>query len=215
MKITLTFDHGPTEVTPKVLDILESRCVPAIFFVLGKQLADPAMRLHAQRAVSEGHRIGNHTFSHATDFGLMDNEDVALAEIISTQSLIGDLAGPERLFRPTGSGGIIGPRLLNRAAANHLVNGNYTVVLWTTVPRDWEDVGGWADVALADCTTREWSVVVIHDVPTGAMDHLEYFIDRALAAGATFTTELPPEQVPIKRGVVVSDLAPIMKPQAA
>src|SRR5215831_18045234 len=62
--LTLTFDNGPTPATPVVLDLLARHGIRSTFFLTGKQLAIPGMRVHAERAVREGHWIGNHTYSH-------------------------------------------------------------------------------------------------------------------------------------------------------
>jgi peptidoglycan-N-acetylglucosamine deacetylase len=47
------------------------------------------------------------------------------------------------------------------------------------MPRDWDDPDGWADRALEQCRSQPWSLMVPHDLPSGAMNHLEGFIDRA------------------------------------
>jgi hypothetical protein len=44
--------------------------------------------------------------------------------------------------------------------------------------------------------------MVLHDLPSGAMDHLERFIDRAGNAGARFRQEFPPDCVPIRSGEI-------------
>ncbi|HWC37218.1 MAG TPA: hypothetical protein VG476_01760, partial [Acidimicrobiales bacterium] len=75
------------------------------------------------------------------------------------------------------------------------------LVLWNSVPRDWEDPSGWVGRALEDVARQEWTVLVLHDLPTGAMDHLARFVDAAIADGAEVVQELPPECVPIERGV--------------
>ena len=54
---------------------------------------------------------------------------------------------------------------------------------------------------LDDVATRSWSVVVIHDLPTGAMDHLPEFLDGLDAMGAQVVQEFPDECVPLRRGV--------------
>ena len=65
MRITLTFDNGPTPgVTDDVLEVLAQHDVPATFFVVGDRLRQPTGRALAERAKSEGHRIGNHTLTH-------------------------------------------------------------------------------------------------------------------------------------------------------
>ena len=52
-------------------------------------------------------------------------------------------------------------------------------------------------------------MLVVHDIPSGAMDHLGEFLDRALAEGVEIVQEFPDECVPIRRGVVNGDLAPL------
>jgi hypothetical protein len=42
--------------------------------------------------------------------------------------------------------------------------------------------------------------VVLHDIATGAMAHLERFIERALASGAEFRQAFPDECVLIRDG---------------
>src|ERR1700678_4178687 len=130
MKVTLTFDNGPTKTTSAVLDMLARRAVPATFFVLGRQMARPRSAAFARRAHDEGHRIGNHSYNHRTPFGELSEPGEAIAEIEETQALIGDLAGEEWLFRPFGGGGHIDRRLLNGEAVRTLSANGYTVALW-------------------------------------------------------------------------------------
>lgn len=59
----LTFDDGPSkEITPKILDILKEYNIKATFFVIGKMAnLYPEVLI---RIKEEGHKIGNHTYSH-------------------------------------------------------------------------------------------------------------------------------------------------------
>jgi len=208
MRVTLTFDNGPTpEATPQVLATLRRRGTPAVFFVLGRHIADPASRDLAARSRADGHLIGNHTYFHGTQFGDMADPADAVAEIMRTQALIGELAGEERLFRPSGGGGVINDRLLNPVAVEHLEAERYTLALWSSVPRDWEDPDGWVERALADCGSKPWSVVVLHDLPTGAMSHLDRFLAALVDLGAEFRQDFPVETTPILRGRRVGDIA--------
>jgi hypothetical protein len=50
--------------------------------------------------------------------------------------------------------------------------------------------------------------MVLHDLPSGAMDHLERFIDRAGKAGARFHQDFPPDCVPIRSGEIVRSIEP-------
>jgi len=60
--IALTFDDGPSESTPQILDILARFGVTATFFQCGanvKRLPEIARAIR-----NAGHEIGNHTYSH-------------------------------------------------------------------------------------------------------------------------------------------------------
>ena len=58
----LTFDDGPSVLTPQVLDALKLLGVPATFFVIGRYLElNPTI---TQRAMAEGHAICLHSYSH-------------------------------------------------------------------------------------------------------------------------------------------------------
>jgi hypothetical protein len=78
--------------------------------------------------------------------------------------------------------------------------GGYTCVLWNSVPGDWLDADGWLRVALDDVTDRPWSVVVLHDLPTGAADRLDEFLTGAADRGVEFVTETPDDCTPIRAG---------------
>ena len=209
--MTLSFDNGPSRVTAQVLDLLAERGVRASFFVVGEQLYKRGARALAERAVAEGHRLGNHSLTHATPLGVADDPTAAEREIDAMQSLLGDLVPGERFFRPFGGGGIIDRNLLGRHALARLVAGAYTCVLWNSVPRDWENPDGWPGVCLADVDSRPWSVVVLHDLPTGAMERLPAFLDALDARGIELTNELPDCCVPLRRGQPTSSYSVIAR----
>ena len=58
----LTFDDGPSIVTPTILDILKQENVKATFFVLGSNVEK--MPDTVKRIYEEGHYIANHGYSH-------------------------------------------------------------------------------------------------------------------------------------------------------
>jgi peptidoglycan/xylan/chitin deacetylase (PgdA/CDA1 family) len=200
--ISLTFDNGPEPgVTDFVLDTLASCGVRATFFVIGSKLEADGRLDYARRAAQEGHRIGNHTYHHREPLGLLDAE-ASRAEITRTQSLLDGFV-TERLFRPIGgegAEGTLGDQLLSPAARDILIAEHFTVVLWNVVPRDWEQPHAWVDTALDSCRQLEHAVVVLHDLPTGAMAQLPSFLDRALDEGAQFSCNFPPSCVVLERG---------------
>lgn len=58
----LTFDDGPSSVTPTILDVLKQENVKATFFVLGSRVE--AMPEMTKKIYEEGHYIANHGYSH-------------------------------------------------------------------------------------------------------------------------------------------------------
>lgn len=207
--LTLSFDNGPEpKVTPYVLDTLAKRGIKTTFFVIGEKLLDPERHALAARARDEGHWIGNHTFTHSVPLGQQRDPEAAEHEIGRTQALIGDLAHAQRWFRPFGGGGNLDERLLKPSVVEHLTAGGYSCVLWNAIPGDWADPEGWIDRALKQCRAQAWSLMVLHDLPSGAMRHLESFLDRAADAGARFHQEFPPACVPIRAGKIVLPIEP-------
>ena len=74
-EVVLTFDDGPNaNVTPRILDILKQRCLPATFFPIGPSAVQNPELL--ARVLAEGHAVGGHTASH-TDLTTMPLEDAA------------------------------------------------------------------------------------------------------------------------------------------
>lgn len=122
-RVALTFDDGPDpRSTPALLDLLRAEKVPATFFCIGRNVAaHPEL---AARIASEGHLLGNHTFTHsnATNFfGLARLTD----EMTRTQSATRDAAGVSPVyFRPPM--GLSNPRMFKAAAALGL-----KVIGWT------------------------------------------------------------------------------------
>jgi len=208
--VTLSFDNGPEPgVTEAVLDVLAARGILATFFVLGRKLATRCGQALATRARAQGHRIGNHTFFHQTPLG-EGTAEAAVQEIEATQELLGDLA-PQKLFRPFGGKGRLGPHLLNPAARDLLVAGGYTCVLWNAVPRDWSEPDAWHATAQRQIEAHRAggraTVLVLHDLPGGAMMHLPDFLDRMADAGISFVQDFPDECVIIRAGQPLPDCA--------
>lgn len=86
----LTFDDGPDpRYTPALLDLLDAHHVQATFFLIGRQA-----ELHPQlveRIIGEGHRIGNHSYSHPRFKGL--SLDQKMAEIERTDQVLAGFDG--------------------------------------------------------------------------------------------------------------------------
>jgi len=205
-QVTLTFDNGPEpQATPVVLDCLARHGIQSTFFVLGQKVSTPAGLDLALRASRDGHWIGNHTWSHAGRLG-EGTREVALEEFERTEAALSWLKQPVPLFRPRGGAGKLGRGLLHPAVVDRLTSGGYTCVLWNSVPGDFRDPDGWMNRALADCQTRSWTLVVLHDLPNGAMRHLDSFLRKLRDDGHELMQDFPPDCTPIVRGKIVQPL---------
>lgn len=96
--IAITFDDGPTEFTPEFLDLLTKYDAKATFFCIGKQIEkypEIINRIH-----TEGHQLGNHSFSHSNSFGFFSAEKVK-EELQKTALLLQEITGEKNhYFRP-------------------------------------------------------------------------------------------------------------------
>ena len=122
-EVSLTFDDGPLEkYTPAILDILHEKSVTAAFFCIGKALNSSGDI--AQRIVSEGHTIGNHTWEHSAWFDFYSTEKM-IREIADTNKLIESITGSRpRFFRPPY--GVTNPHLSKAVKTIR-----FTVIGWT------------------------------------------------------------------------------------
>ena len=200
-RVTLTFDNGPTPgVTTGVLDVLARKGVPATFFVIGNKLADPGAIALMRDANAAGHWIGNHTLTHSVAFGEQPDAAVVMREIEETQGRIGPCAHPDKLFRPYGKSGRIGPHLLSRAALSLLLEGQYCCVIWTSVPLDWCDPDGWVDRCVAQVQGADWTVVVLHDVAGACLTRLAELFARLDDLGVDYRQDFPDNVVLTRAG---------------
>lgn len=90
-QIAITIDDGPNpDVTPVVLDILDTANAKASFFCIGRLVeAHPSL---AQEIVRRGHRIENHSYGHRHYFSLMGMKSLR-QEIMKTQEIISQTTG--------------------------------------------------------------------------------------------------------------------------
>ena len=171
-QLFLTFDDGPLPCTGKILDRLAEKEQKATFFVLGRNLSNPALRRFAARALIEGHDLGNHSFNHP-DFSQISIIR-AKQEIVSTYHLIQELveeveADPKRqnrFFRfPYG---LSGSRRNYLACQETLAELDYKIAWWDLDTNDWRMEVPWfpkrsSSVVASFNKARPGDVVLLHD----------------------------------------------------
>lgn len=207
--IAITFDDGPSQYTPQVLDILKRYHVKATFFLIGKNIERhpdiPA------RIAADGHTIGNHTYSHSwwTSIDFPKKIDF---ELDKTSSLIQATAHVTPiLFRPPR--GLRNPWMI-RAAEKR----GYTVIMWSIQANDWDNPRPSPQVIAQRVLSqiKPGSIILLHDGMGTSVNPqvqnmvaaLPIIIETLQAKGYSFVTI--PELMQIKK--LSSENNPLMVP---
>lgn len=180
--VALTFDDGPSRtVTPRLLDVLREKRVPATFFVVGQRVAaEPGIVRRAHRA---GFLLANHTFAHER---LTSLSAAGIRRTLRRTRAAVVAAGAEmsRLMRPPY--GLIDSRVRGVVSDLGLVP-----VLWTVDPRDWAGAGAEviADRVISALRPDQQNVVLLHDGVANSprtLSAVPDIIRRARARGYCF-----------------------------
>ena len=152
--VALTFDDGPSKYTPQILDTLEKYGVKATFFSIGKNVERyPDI---ARRIVCDGHVIGNHTYSHPF-WAPMETPGQIKSQIDQAEKAIETVTGVSTcLFRPPH--GWRSPWM-----AQLLKKNNYTVVMWTVTPEDWENISAETVEKRVMSKIHAGDIILLHD----------------------------------------------------
>jgi peptidoglycan/xylan/chitin deacetylase (PgdA/CDA1 family) len=178
--IAMTFDDGPSpKLTPELLEILAAHHIHATFFVIGKNAAEHPEIL--QRAVREGHEIGNHSWTHPA-FAKMSDAKVR-SELQKTDDAIrAALGGRPVLMRP--------PYGSITARQKRWINDEfgYRIILWDVDPLDWKRPGSRVITSRIVKETRPGSIILSHDIHPGTIQAMPETFDQLQAKGFKFVT---------------------------
>ena len=175
-KIALTFDDGPhPSYTEQLLDGLKERGVHATFFVTGEHA-----KLHPDviaRMQSEGHLIGNHTYSHIQL--QKGNREEFKEELIKTNEVLKEITGEdvEYVRPPYGS--------WDKSFEKEL---NMFPVLWTIDPLDWCSRNAEGVVRKVVAKAGENEIILLHDYYDSSVTAALRIVDELLEEGYEFVT---------------------------
>ena len=172
-KILLTFDDGPTEsTTPKILNILQSNNIQAIFFCVGNNITKhPDL---TTRIIEDGHIIANHTMNHKL-LTKMDKVETVEEIKFFNQELKKNFNYAVKYFRPPhGRFTFKTAKILNEL--------DMKCVMWNLLTYDFENSLEKVIYAI-DNYLQKNSIVVFHDsikCQDIIEESLDYTIKRAL-----------------------------------
>ena len=166
--VAITFDDGPNpEFTPKVLALLKEFEAKATFFCIGKNVEANASL--CQQIISEGHTIGNHTYSHSNNFGFFKTERV-VSELEKTNSIVKEISGHGlKLYRP--AFGVTNPKIKKALKITGLQSIGWNKRSLDTTPL--------SEAAVLKRVTRNLSkgdIVLLHDSSTKSLRVLEQLL---------------------------------------
>jgi peptidoglycan/xylan/chitin deacetylase (PgdA/CDA1 family) len=125
--VALTFDDGPSESTPALLDILDKHSVPATFFMCGanvRRCVSIAREVHAR-----GHEAANHSDTHP--YFHFKSPEFIYREMAQAQESIYEATG----HAPVWFRAPFGVRWFGVGQAQRRLG--LKGVMWTTLARDW------------------------------------------------------------------------------
>ena len=150
--LALTFDDGPSESTPAILDILARHNVPATFFQCGanvERLPSIARAVH-----NAGHEIGNHSQTHP--YFCFHSAQFMSRQLDRAQRAIEQIAGVQPIwFRAP-----YGVRWPGLGAAQQRLG--LTGVMWTVIGYDW-NLTAEAVVRRVSGRISNGGIVCLHD----------------------------------------------------
>ncbi len=163
-KVYLTFDDGPAPgVTEWILAELATRGARATFFCLGKN-AEQYPDLY-DRIIAEGHRVGNHTYSHQKGWEMSLERYVEDVDF-GNQFLRTDL------FRP--------PYGRIKPSQARVLSERYHLIMWDIISRDYSQLVS-PRKCLRNVTKylQPGSIVVFHD-SLKSYRNMRYALPRVL-----------------------------------
>ena len=204
--IYLTFDDGPSDITPEVLNVLKENDVKATFFIVDYSEEDKSK---VQRIIEEGHTLGLHGMSHdyATIYSSLD----AITEnfIGLRNKILDDFNYSATYIRfPGGASNTISKNYcegIMTEATNKVEQEGFTYYDWNV---DVDDAGSARtadriyDNFVAGIAPKRENVVLMHDGygHQATADALQKIIDYANDNGYVFSA-ITEDTIPVQHGV--------------
>ncbi|MFC6707856.1 polysaccharide deacetylase family protein [Flexivirga alba] len=174
--IALTFHGaGPAGLVRQFLDLLKARRTPVTVFAVGTWAA--ANHDLLQRILTDGHDLGNHTWSHQPMRTLTAAQaDTEVSRGAAAVAAVRHTAGP--LFRPSGT-----PTSTPTIRAAARAAGYHRCISYDVDSLDYTDPGADAVVRNVLSTVRGGSIISLHFGHQGTLDALPTLLDSLTAKG--------------------------------
>ncbi len=176
--LALTFDDGPSTYTDRLLDLLEHHGGKGTFFVLGNMIGGREDTL--RRIYTEGHEIGNHSWSHRQLTTLPEKE--ITDEIMMTRAKIYDITGADCLIvRPPYGSYDEKVKEVGKELGVYFVN-------WSVDTLDWEHKDASAVYDEVMKSAKDGSIILCHDLHKTTVDAMVTVIPKLIESGYQLVT---------------------------
>jgi peptidoglycan-N-acetylglucosamine deacetylase len=189
----LTFDDGPSLITPDVLDILAHYDAVATFFVCGN--GTTFGRNTYRRMLTDGHTIGNHSFSHDSA-RIYASREVFFEDFFRLQDLVRDATGfsPEVVRFPGGSTSGFASRELMLELTAQLHERGFQYFDWNVSANDsvvlYQEREVIVRSVLEGARNKKQAIILFHDSRTriSTVEALPEILEGLIAMGFEFQT---------------------------
>lgn len=174
--VALTFDDGPTNLSNKILDVLNTNNVKATFFWQGKNLFGKKEVI--TKAKKSGHQIANHSWDHTNGWNLDENIVWEQQVLRTIQELKKEAGVQSNYYRPPFGG-------ITQKQIDFLASKGITTVLWSLTTMDWDKTQN--DGIDLENKFKDYlhpgAIVLMHDQDFGKSEEMLVALEKMILYG--------------------------------
>jgi len=176
--VAITFDDGPSNFTPAVLDILEQYGVVATFYVAGSRVANNSDIV--LRAFNAGNEIASHAWSHRMLTRL--SEGSIRTELENTNNVVESVTGvpPSNMRPPYGS--------INGRVRKVTAELGLPIIYWSIDPADWRTRNADTTYSRVMDSIKDRDIVLLHDLSAPTVEAVSRIIPELIDRGYQLVT---------------------------
>lgn len=173
--VALTFDDGPSQYTPRILDVLNENNSKGTFFVVGSSINRNKELLTVM--IEDGHEIGNHSYNHK-DLTAISHEEL-YRQIVGTDDLLEIATGHRTtIMRP--------PYGRNNVEMNKILY--KPIILWSLDTRDWENRNAETIKNNILDNVKDGDIILMHDLYDSTAEAVETVVPELIKRGYQLVT---------------------------
>ncbi len=176
--VALTFDDGPSKVTPRLLDLLKESGGKATFCMVGNRVE--SFSTIVQRVTKEGHQIASHTWDHKK-LTVLSSEQIK-AELSKSAKEIEKYSGQKvKMLRPPYGSVNDSEKSMCKSLGMYIVN-------WDIDTEDWKTHNADKTYDAIMNHVKSGDIILCHDLYPATADAMERVIPALVKKGFQLVT---------------------------